>query len=172
MQKAFHKRQKGFTIIEILLYMCLSVVMVTLIGGVGVNVLSSITSAQVEEDLQYNALFVTEKIRTYIYNSEGIETPLVTGTSSRIALTMNDPLKNPTIIETIEGSIFVQEGNREPQILTGRNIITSAEFTNVTGVNGEGTLRIALNMGIPPVRSGMNPRSGSIFYTTINQQHP
>lgn len=136
------------------------------------NVLSSITSARVEEDLQYNALFVTEKIRTYIYNSEGIETPLATGTSSRLILTMSDPLKDPTIIETIEGSIFVQEGNGEPLKFSGQNIITSAEFTNVTEGEEGSTLRIALNMGIPAVRGGINPRSSTAFYTTINLQHP
>ena len=172
MQKAFHKKQKGFTIIELLLYMSLSVIMVTLIGGVGVNVLSSITSAKVEEDLQYNALFVIEKIRTYMYDSVGIETPSITGTSSILTLTMSDPLKNPTVIESIEGSIFVQEGTGEPLMLSGRNIITSAEFINVTPSGGAGTLRIELQMGLPAVRSGINPRNNTAFSTTINLQHP
>ncbi|MFZ2252827.1 MAG: type II secretion system protein [Minisyncoccia bacterium] len=172
MQKTFHKKQKGFTIIEILLYLCLSVVMVTLIGGVGVNVLSSITSARVEEDLQYNALFVIEKVQTYLYSAEGIETPLTTGTSSRLTLTMSDPLKNPTIIETIEGSIFVKEGEGEPLMLSGRNVISSAEFTNVTEDEEGSTLRIGLHLEMPAVRSGINPRSSTAFYTTINLQHP
>lgn len=172
MKKILLKKQRGFTIIEILLYMSLSVIMVTLIGGVGVNVLLSITKAKVEEDLQYNALFVVEKISTLIHDSEGIITPLATGTSSVLSLDMSDPLKNPTVIEAIGGSVYVTEGGGEPLMLSGRNVVTIMEFTNVTQNETNLSLRIALQMEIATERVGTNSRSTTEFYTTVNSIQP
>lgn len=172
MKKNHWKAQRGFTIIEILLYMSLSVIMVSLIGGVGVNVLSSITNAKVEEDLQYNAAFIIEKMDTLIRNAQEIAVPLASGTSSTLSLIMDDPLKNPTVIEAIEGHVYVTEGSGEPVMLSGRNVVATMEFTNVTREGARGSLQIALQMEIHTEKAGVNPRSAIEFYSTINLQHP
>ena len=77
MNSSSKTNQLGFTLIEILLYLTLSSIMVALIGGIGVNVLSGLTNAKAEEDLQYNAQFVIEKVRTYILAADIIGNPEV-----------------------------------------------------------------------------------------------
>lgn len=166
------KQQKGFTLIEILLYISLSVVMVALLAGVGSNVLSSLTKAKAHGEIQYNAQFAMERVRALVKEAQSVDIPVKSATSSTLSLTMSDISKNPTIIEVVEGRMYIQEGNSEPQILTGKNIlITSSEFSNVTYDGGVGSVRVAFQMGLNNPDNMVDFRTSAAFYTTINLQY-
>ncbi len=159
--------KKGFTLIELLLYLGMTVSMVVLIGGIGVNVLSSIVSAREQEELQYNGQFIIEKLRTVIAEAESIQTPVRTATSTILILQMNDSSKNPTIINTVDGNIRIKEGDVDFQIISGSNVVVSGIlFSNVTYENGNGSVRMAIDIGL----NNSADFSSTSFNTTINLQ--
>ncbi len=167
------KKPEGFTLIELLLYLSLSVIMVVLLGGIGVNVLSSLTNAKAQEELQYNAQFVTEKIHSLVSEAEAIEAPLRNATSSTLQLTRSDLSKNPTIIEVVAGRLQVREGAGESQVLSGSNVVvTATEFSNLTYEGGKGSVRLAFQLGLynPDNRTAL--KTNATFYTTINLKYP
>lgn len=173
MKNIMQNNQTGFTLIEILLYLSLSVVMVSLIGGIGVNVLSGMASAKVEEELQYNAQFVTEKIRATVSEAESIDSPSAGATSSVLSLTMSDPKKTPTVIDVFGGSVRLQQGEGEAQILSGNGILVSdIEFSNVTSLVGAGSVRVVLPMELVNPNNRTVLRASSTLRTTINLQYP
>lgn len=173
MRYTMKKKQKGFTLIEILLYLAISVVMVVLIGSVGVNVLTTLASVHTEEELQYNSQFITEKIRTIVNDAETIGIPTSGATSSVLSLTMSDPAKNPTIIDVVDGRLRMQEGSDTPQFLSGQNVVVSAvTFSNVTYMGSDGTVRVSFDIYVQ--NSNIKPSSHAIttIVTTINLQYP
>lgn len=173
MQHVMKKKQKGFTLIETLLYLALSVIMVALIGGIGVNVLTTLASAKAEEELQYNAQFITEKIRMLVSEAEGIDAPLSGATSTVLSLAMSNSAKNPTTIEVVDGRVFIQEGSETPQVLSGSSVVVSAlTFSNVTNAGGVGAVRIGFDMGLQNADIRPASRTSTSIYTTVNLQYP
>lgn len=167
------KKQAGFTLVEILLYLALSVVMVALVGGIGVNVLQSSLNSRAEEKLQYNNQFVTEKLFRLISEAEAVQTPEPTTASSTLSLIMVDPEKNPTIIDVVAGRLRLQEGLAEPVFLSGSDIIvTEAEFSNVTYVGGIGTIRVVLGLGLHAANDETTVLASTTLSTTINLKYP
>jgi hypothetical protein len=173
MKRTVHSYQKGFTLIEILLYLSLSIVMVALIGGIGVNVLTGLTGSKAEEELQYNAQFVTEKIHAIVSAAKNIELPSARETSPGLILRMNDPKKDPTVIDVVDGRIRVKEGESDPWLLSGKRLIVlTPVFSNVTYAGGPGSVRIILPMELVNPQDRVVLRASTTLYTTINLQYP
>lgn len=173
MRNPIRNNQAGFTIMEILLYLSLSVVMVVLISGIGVNVLSGLMSTKAEEEIQYNAQFINEKIRILVGQADGIFVPARAATSTSLSLVMSDPGKNPTVINVLEGSLQIQEGSGDPEPLSGSGVVISdVEFSNVTYEGGSGSVRIKMNMGLYNPGNRTVLRASTTLYTTVNLQYP
>lgn len=165
--------KSGFTIIEVLLYLSLSVVMVALMGGIGVNVMSGMLSTKAEEELEYSNQFITETIRRIGSEATAIESPLSGEASSSLMLSMLDTSKNPTLIQIRDNQLIVQQGASAPLILSGRNIVVSdIEFSNVTYEGGEGSVRMELSMGLVNPSNRTVLRASTTAYTTINMKYP
>ena len=169
---AAQKKLAGFTLFEILLYLGLSVIMVSLISAIGVNVMSSMASAKAEEDLQYNAQFVTEKLRILVGEAESIAFPVAGEASTTLSLVMSDPVKNPTIIDVVDGNVRVRAGG-ETKFLLGENFLASGvEFYNVTYGGGSGSVRVVLPISLPNLGSRAFLRASSTLQTTFSLQYP
>jgi len=140
---------------------------------IGVNILSGMASSKAEEELQYNAQFVIEKIRTLVGGAESIESPSVGATSSVLSLTMSDSLKDPTVITMADERVQLQEGSGEPQLLSGSSVVVSnVEFSNVTYENGQGSVRVILPIELLNPDNRTMLRASTTLYTTINLQSP
>lgn len=153
--------------------MGLSTIMLVIMGGVGVNVFSGFVKAKAAEELQYNTQFVTETIRTLVTQAENITLPTSADTSAVLSLEMADTVKNPTIIDVVDGRVRVRAGAGEAEFITGTSVsVTSVEFSNVMYEEGVGSLRVVLQLGL------RNPDDRTIYYasstvhTTINLQYP
>ena len=86
---------------------------------------------------------------------------------------MSDSIKNPTVIDVIDGRVQVQEGEGEPQPLSGRSVVVSdIEFSNVTPAGGLGSVRVALPMSLFNPSNRTVLRASTTLYTTINLQYP
>lgn len=173
MKKTTQKKQSGFTLIEILLYMALSTMMVVLMGGVGVNVFSGFVKSKAAEELQYNTQFVTEKIRSTTSQAEAINTPLAGESGSILSLAMSDPSKDPTIIDVSEGRVRIREGADEAEFISGAGVdVYSVEFLNVTPAESIGSMRAVLHMGLRNPEDRTIHYASSTIYTTVNLLYP
>lgn len=163
---------QGFTLIEILLYLSLSVIMIALIGGIGVNILRGRVNVKIQEELQYNAQFLTEKLQQIISEAETIQSPVSYSASSSLSLMMKDAAKNPTIIDIDDGQLRIKEGDNNPVVVSGKDIIISdMEFFNVTHAGGFGTVRVVLRLGMIGSNNFTSQSKISIS-ATVNLQYP
>jgi Tfp pilus assembly protein PilV len=163
--------QQGFTLIEILLYLSLSVVMVSLIGGTGVSVMANLSSAKAEEELQYNSQFVSEKIRSMMQEAESIEIPERGSASTTLVLRSSEPARDPVVFSVQEGRLQVKEGDGPLKFLSGAGTeVSGHEFHNVSSSNGDGSVRLVLPMAV--VNNSNVFKASTTLYTTVSLHYP
>lgn len=161
-------QQRGFTLVELLLYLALSVVMLSVLGGIGINVLSSSMQAHAEEELYYNALWVTHSISAALDSAVSIESPVLGATSTTLVLTMEDPEKSPTVFTQSGDVITVQEGSANPMQLSGEDVMVTLQFTNVTPADASGSVALMLQLESFSEISRTDTFASSTFKTTFS----
>ncbi len=159
----------GFTLIEFLLYTALSVIMVSLIGSIGITVLSSKVQVRAQEELYYNSMFVLNFIESKVAQAESIVAPGVETSSTELQLRMSDPEIDPTILTFTDGALWITEGSGDPErILGSATNISDHTFTNVTTSDVRDTVRVEFTSA---VTYGEHAQSEGTFYTTAATQY-
>ncbi len=159
----------GFTLIEFLLYMAISVTMVLLIGSIGIGVLKSNLKGQAQEEIRYDAEFLLQRVRATVRDAESVDAPSLGTASSSITLIMEDASKDPTRIHLREGSVYLQEGTGTEYRIAGEDtLVTALTFTNMSYPDGGNTVRIELSIDgkSTDIQGSVNPSSD--YYTTVH----
>lgn len=128
-------KNKGFTYIEILIYIVLSAFVISSLIGFGLNIVYSRVKSQVEEEVNQNIRLAERRIDYEIRNASGINSV----TASSISLSNSDATRNPTVIDVNSGKIRIGYGASgscpaaTPCTLTDNKVaITSLVFVNLT----------------------------------------
>jgi prepilin-type N-terminal cleavage/methylation domain-containing protein len=122
--------EKGFTLIEFLLYIALFGIIIMFIGGVAVNMLFGSEKMSSIDDVQYSTSFLIKNIRKDISDATAIIAPVQGTTSSELRLSAVDPADNPIIYALDSGHVTRQAGVSEAEVLTPSSVeITNLEFT-------------------------------------------
>lgn len=173
MKNNLSTKQNGFTLFEILLYMGLSILMVVLIGGIGINILSIYNTSQTDTELQYNSTFAVEKIKLIAAEAVSIQWPVAGVSNTTLSLERSLPENNPTTIKLIDGRLVLQEGEKAPVFLTSSHVVVSAvEFSNVTPETSTGSFRFFLQFAVSNKKNTLAEPIYKNFYTTVNLRYP
>lgn len=160
------KSQKGFTLLEVLLYITIISVVLSAVVFFAWNVLYGGVKSSRLGEVNYAARYVSERIQYEIRNSSGITvansdfgTNLATAAGSKITLTNANAAKNPTVIDISSGQLRLTVGANAPVSLTPTNIsLTSLTFTNnSSGDNKTRNLSFSLSL-----QSNI-PSSGNVY---------
>lgn len=139
------KRQKGFTLLEVLLYVAIISVVITAIVLFAWNIIYGGVKTTRLGEVNYASRYVSERIKYEIRNSSGITTGssnfgvnLATTAGSKITLTKANAAKNPTVIDVSSGQLRIAVGANPVINLTPTNIsITNLTFTNNSSGDGK-----------------------------------
>lgn len=138
------KKQKGFTLIEILLYISISVAILLFVSLFLSILLDTKTKNQTIAEVDQQGMQALEIMTQTLRNAKAINSPAV-GASSPTAFSIDtqDPVKNPTIFDISNGIIRIKEGAGSPINLTSTNVTASgANFENITRPTTNGMMRI------------------------------
>lgn len=132
------QKQKGFTLLEVLLYVAIISMVLSAVVFFAWNVLyGGVKSGRLSE-VNYAARYASERIQYEIRNSSGITVAssnfganLASAAGTKITLTNASAAKNPTIIDVSSGQLRLTVGANAPVNLTPINIsVTNLTFTN------------------------------------------
>ncbi len=140
--------QKGFTLIEFLVYSILVTMLVGSLVLTGVNILEGRARLRAIEEVNHNGKMAIEKIAYYIRQAESINSPAQGGEAVLLSLEMDDFEKDPTVFEIGEDNVLtVKKGVESPLALTTKEVeVSFLKFTNVSHDNTPGTVRVELTM--------------------------
>lgn len=116
--------RKGFSLIEIVLYIALLAIMMSAILPVALQIINSGTKSGVTQEVYQSARYVSERIKYEIRNSGGINVAsstfnvnLTTSSTAKLYLVGYTTSTNPTIIDVATSTIRIQQGTSTPVLL-------------------------------------------------------
>lgn len=123
------KKSWGFTLIEILIYVSIVSLLMTVLIPFAWNVIEGGTKSATEREVFSNARFLSERIKYEIRNATNINSV----SSTQISLANLNPNLNPTIINLSGNNMQIQQGSGSATTLNSQDTkIENLTFTNFT----------------------------------------
>jgi len=141
------KKQKGFSLIEIILY--IGIVSVVLVILVFVFQEMLFLKAKVSNKVQIvdNGQFILNKISYYLQNAESVNEPLPGQSGQRLSLNLIQGSDNPVEFFLENNELKMQKAGQEIQSLTVSNVsLNQLLFTNQGFINQSDIIQIQLNL--------------------------
>jgi len=152
------KKNKGFTLVELIVYSGIVAVGFVAIIYFLLNIVNISVKAKSTLEVQYNARFATERISHEIRGATGINVAQsVFGSNPGVlSLEMADPLKNPTIFDVSENRLRIKQGSNPVYELTSDEVkVANLIFTNLSQTKTPENIKI--NLTIERVNPENNP---------------
>ncbi|MDQ5962392.1 MAG: hypothetical protein QG653_199 [Patescibacteria group bacterium] len=122
----FFTKNKGFSLVETLLY----VTLVSIVLFSVVLLLSFLTSTRVKNatiyDVNSQGTYVMHVIVNTVRNAESIDFPTASATSSILSLTVSDGMLSPTVFDVSSGTLRIKEGASNPIPITNSHVTVSS----------------------------------------------
>ncbi|MFA5047433.1 MAG: prepilin-type N-terminal cleavage/methylation domain-containing protein [Patescibacteria group bacterium] len=146
MRRGFN--QSGFTLIELLLYVVLAGVMLLSISVFFSLSLSVRTKTESVVEVEQQGTLAMKYMTQIIRNASNITTPIIGATSSSLTIAVPVGTKSPTIFDAASGTLRIKEGNSNYVRLTDSRVsVTNLIFSNLTGGDAKGIIRIQFTLG-------------------------
>jgi len=128
--------QKGFTFIELILYVSIFVMMLATIIPFSWDVIGSSRKSATQQEVNSQARYISERIKYEIRNAKDLN--FVLG-GALISLKTSTPATDPTIIGFSDNNIIIMQGPGSPQIKlnSDNTIVTNRSFTNYTSIDNK-----------------------------------
>ena len=148
-------RNKGFTLVELLIYTGISVI----IGGLTVGTLLTVTkinqNASATSEVSGQMNFVLQRLQQLVSESSNIDIDAGV-TTSTVKLRMQDSAKDPTCISLASGTIKIAEGPGSPNpnncnstvsdLTNSKVIVNTLNFKKMVSYPGHDTLSLDMTM--------------------------
>lgn len=162
-------KQKGFTLVELLLYLGLAAVLLLVISVFLAMLLQSRVKNQTVAEVEGQGAMVMNLITQTIRNAEGINSPAAGASAASLSLDAAGVSNDPTVFDLSSGTLRIQEGAAAPVALTSSQVTASSlSFQNLSRAGTPGTVRVQFTLSyINP--SGRNQYNYSkTFYASAS----
>lgn len=139
--------QKGYTLIELLLYVVTISSLVLAIGSFYLVVRETNNRAMVVSTVEQQGHFVMDHVTRTIRNADTITSPASGSSASSITLGISDAAKNPTIINISSNSVEAKEGAATAVKLSDSKVtVTNLTFKNLSYTGTPGIVQVLLTI--------------------------
>jgi type II secretory pathway pseudopilin PulG len=127
-----HTLQKGFTFIELLIYISIVTMMMVTLIPFAWNIIGSGAKSATQQEVIANARYMSERLKYEIRNASGIASV----SANRISLVSSNSATNPTVIALSGGNLTIAFASGSAVNLNSQKASVSAlTFTNYTSTN-------------------------------------
>lgn len=154
--------KKGFTLIELIIYIGILVSILLVAFSFGWEIIYSNVKSQAIREVQQNARFCMEKITRIIKEAKAIKHPRRGNSSSRLSLEMTDPDLDPTTFDLFDNKLRITQGKNGSYELTNNRVaVSNLSFTNLSYSDTPGTIQIEIDL------EHINPINRSEYQATF-----
>jgi len=141
------KNKKGFTLIELVLYVGVTSIMLLVIVVFLANLLQSRIKNQTIAEVEQQGIQVMQIITQTTRNAENITAPLIGTSASSLTLDVLAGANDPTVFDLFEGTVRIAEGNSSAVSLTNsRVVVSNLIFQNLSRADTSGIIRIQFTL--------------------------
>lgn len=156
--------QKGFTLVEIIIYVAIFVLMFGSISLFSNMITDSRSRNQLILEVNDQGERISRLILQTIRNSRSISTPLPQTASSSLTLNTGDVSTDPTVFYISSGILYMQEGISPSVAISNDKIkINNIEFSNLSRSSTPGIIRYSMNI----TNSGTSQKAALIYSNNI-----
>ncbi len=130
------RHQKGFTLVEMVLYVSLCSIILLSSSMLLSSLLGSRIRNQTINEVNQQGFQVIQLVTQTIRNSRSIQVPTIGVSSSTLSITTGNALVNPTVFWVSSSTFMIQEGGKTPITLTNsRVVVSSLSFQNISSAS-------------------------------------
>ena len=140
--------QKGFTLVELVLYVSICSILLLTISSFLSFLLGARVRSQAITEVNQQGFQIMSLITQTIRNGRSIQAPGIGTSSSTLSITTGNTVLNPTIFDVSSTTLRVKEGSKTPVSLSNSRVKVSALiFQNVSsGSSTEKIIRISFTI--------------------------
>jgi Tfp pilus assembly protein PilW len=139
--------QKGFTLVEVLLYLTIAGTMFFVISLFLFTLLEARVKQQTISEVEQQGQQVMQLITRTIRNAQAVTAPLAGTSASSISIHVTEPTDSPTVVDISGATIRMFEGAGPAIPLTNDRIVASGlTFENLTQNDTPGSIRIQFTL--------------------------
>ncbi len=156
-----HKRHRGFTLIEVLIYLAIVSGVMIAATTFAWNVIGGKTKSQATQEVEANGRFIMNHLTKEIRLAEAVNPSstldvnlaLPQSAGDILSLSMQNGSDDPTIIDVSNGVVRLKESTRGPYALSSNQVvIKDLTFKNLSSADGK-----SLHLGINLIVEHLNP---------------
>jgi Tfp pilus assembly protein FimT len=142
------RSQKGFTLVELVLYVSICSILLLAISSFLSFLLGARVRSQTITEVNQQGFQVMSLITQTIRNGRSIQIPSMGTSSSTLSVTTGNALLNPTIFDLSSSTLEIKEGSKAAIPLTNSRVLVSGlTFQNVSsGSSTEKIVRISFTI--------------------------
>lgn len=163
------KNKKGFTILELLLYIGIVSIMIMAISGFIQMIFFARVKNQTIAEVEQQGMQVTQAITQAVRNASAINSPVVGASGSTLSIATYSGAKNPTLFD-LSGSILqTKEGAGAYIPLTSSRVLVSGlSFRNLSLAGTPGTVQVQFTVTHVNAGNKNEFNYSKTFYATAN----
>lgn len=139
--------QKGFTLIEILLYIGLAALLLASISAFFSLIIRSRVKSQTVSEVEQQGTQIMQIITQTIRSAENINSPSAGSSSSSLSLDAAGSGADPTIFDTDSGTARIKEGSGSVVSLNNSRIqISNLDFSNLSHSGTPGSIKVRFTL--------------------------
>lgn len=132
----FPTKIKGFSLLEMMLYVSISSVILLSLSLLLTSLLSSRLKSQSIADVDQQGMQVLQLVTQTVRNAKSVDFPSVGATSTSLSVSVSDPMLSPTVFDVVNGVVRITEGSNPPIALTNSHVtVSSFVFYNISSTS-------------------------------------
>ena len=142
-----NNKNKGFTLVEILLYLGLMTIVISAASVVLTILIQGRLRSQSITEVEQQGTIIIQIITQSIRNADAVNSPTIGMNAASTSLDVYDAGNDPTVFDLASGIIQITEGTGSAVPLNAPNVVVSnLSFENVSRAGTPGTIRIQFDM--------------------------
>lgn len=140
-------KSRGFTLVELLLYVTIVAIMIISISGLLSLLMQSRVKNQTVAEVEGQGVQIMQIATQTIRNATAINSPTIGTNGSSLSLNVTTPANSPTVFDLSGGTLRITEGANPATPLTNSQIVVSSlSFQNLSLAGTHGTVRIQFTL--------------------------
>jgi Tfp pilus assembly protein PilE len=159
---------RGFTLVEVILYVGIVVGMLASAFVVSNNLLIAQQRNNVNGEVFDNAIFVMQRIAWALDDAETINLPLANATATTLSITKASSTENPYVFDTASSIVRLAVAGGSPvALISDRVLIDELTFRHVAPALGPESVRITLRVRNAPYTGLSTYNTSTTLETSI-----
>lgn len=157
--------KKGFTLIELMLYVAIVSVLLSTVVGLYMALAQSRTKMQAVSEVEMQGYHAMAQVTAAIRGGQSISSPTPGNASGSLTLVTGATSTNPTIIDVMSSTLRIKEGTSNPIALTNSRVqVSNLVFENFTNPGTEGSIFVYFTLSNVNLTGRYDSTYSAIFY--------